>query len=283
MIPFVNNIQSAGPFQDFDRRYQITNSEIWSKERTLDNFNYKINPHSVIKEGVLYRQAEIRSSHWKPAWVVLTSTGYLHCFKLNMDKKVIRMHTIKKQGSGSNIVEEGQKAYNDLKKPETYFSLKIGYNMKCVPLKSKRGSYCFEIVIDNSSTNSTNPKDYNAAAEEIKRKKSLFGGGSNNNKKNILFSLRADTQEIYDSWLDKISAQAERASFSTSALVNVPSTKSMSEPSSQTESMEKPETETSPLSSPPTSPLSSPLSSPATVPATSAPISPPVSPPASVN
>jgi len=213
VLPFVNNIQSAGPFRDFDRRYQITTNEIWSKKRTLENFSYKISPHSIIKEGPLYRTAEIRSSHWKPVWALLTDTGYLHCFKMEMDKKVIREYTIKRQGTGSNIVDEGQKAYTDLKKPETYFSLKIGNNIKCVEsTKRKAPKYTFDIVIDNS-IKSRGPGDYKVAVEEIKRKRSLFGG-SKKQDSNVVFSLRADTQEIYNAWVDKINAIAESSACS---------------------------------------------------------------------
>jgi len=213
LLPFVNSIQSAGPFRDFDRRYQITTNDIWSKKRTLENFSYKINPHSIVKEGPLYRTAEIRSSHWKPVWALLTDTGYLHIFKMEMDKKVIREYTIKRQGTGSNIVDEGQKAYTDLKKPETYFSLKIGNNIKCVEsTKRKAPKYTFDIVIDNS-IKSRGPGDYKVAVEEIKRKRSLFGG-SKKQDSNVVFSLRADTQEIYNAWVDKINAIAESSACS---------------------------------------------------------------------
>jgi len=210
LLPFVNNIQSAGPFRDFDRRYQITTNDIWQKKRTLENFSYKISPHTVVKEGPLYRTAEIRSSHWKPVWALLTDTGYLHCFKMDMEKKVIRDYTIKRQGTGSNIVEEGQKAYNDLKKPETYFSLKIGNNIKCVETtKKKAPKYTFDIVLD-TSTKSRGPGDYKGAAEEIKKRKSIFGG-SKKQDSTVVFTLRADTQEIYNAWVDKINAVAETA------------------------------------------------------------------------
>ncbi|KAL6597601.1 hypothetical protein LY90DRAFT_705794 [Neocallimastix californiae] len=207
LLPFVNNIQSAGPFRDFDRRYQITTNEIWTKKRTLDDFTYKISPHSIIKEGPLYRTAEIRSSHWKPVWTILTDTGYLHCFNMDMDKKVIREYTINKKGDGSNVIKEGQKAYSDLKKPETYFSLKIGNNIRCVETSKKKApKHTFDIVIDNS-IKSRGPGDYKVAAEEIKRKKTFFGSKKQDN--NVVFSLRADTAEIYNSWVEKISGVAE--------------------------------------------------------------------------
>jgi len=208
LLPFVNNIQSAGPFRDFDRRYKITTNEIWSKKRTLEDFSYKISPHTIVREGPLYRTAEIRSSHWKPVWVILTDTGYLHCFKMDMDKKVIRDYTIKRQGTGSNVINEGQKAYTDLKKPETYFSLKIGNNIKCVKTtKKKAPKYTFDLVLD-SSVKSRGPGDYKVAAEEIKRKKSIFSS-SKKQDSNVVFTLRADTQEIYNNWVDKINAVAE--------------------------------------------------------------------------
>ncbi|OUM69407.1 hypothetical protein PIROE2DRAFT_57454 [Piromyces sp. E2] len=215
LLPFVNNIQSAGPFRDFDRRYQITTNDIWSKKRTLEDFSYKIKPHSIVKEGPLYRTAEIRSSHWKPVWVILTDTGYLHCFKMDMEKKIIRDYTIKRQGTGSNIVAEGQKAYTDLKKPETYFSLRVGNNIKCVETtKKKAPKYTFDLVLDNS-VKSRGPGDYNVAAEEIKRKKSLFGG-SKKQDSNVVFTLRADTQDIYNNWVDKINAVAENSTYTDS-------------------------------------------------------------------
>jgi len=222
VLPFVNNIQSAGPFRDFDRRYKITTNEIWTKKRTLEDFSYKITPHTVVKEGPLYRTAEIRSSHWKPVWAILTDTGYLHCFKMDMEKKVIRDFTIKRQGTGSNVIEEGQKAYSDLKKPETYFSLKIGNNIKCVEsTKKKAPKYTFDLVVDNT-IKSKGPGDYKVAAEEIKRKKTFFGS-SKKQDSNVVFTLRADTVEIYNAWVDKINAIAEAATSSDAFVAVAPS------------------------------------------------------------
>jgi len=232
LLPFVNNIQSAGPFRDFDRRYQITSNDIWNKKRTLEDFSYKIHPHTVVKEGPLYRTAEIRSSHWKPVWATLTDTGYLHCFKMDMDKKVIRDYTIKRQGTGSNVIEEGKKAYTDLKKPETYFSLKIGHNIKCVETSKKKApKYTFDLVIDNT-IKSRGPGDYKVVAEEIKRKKSLFGGKKQDS--NVVFTLRCDTQEIYDSWVDKINAAAENSNVSDAVFSIAPSSSIYSSPSVST-------------------------------------------------
>jgi len=222
VLPFVNNIQSAGPFRDFDRRYKITTNEIWTKKRTLEDFSYKITPHTVVKEGPLYRTAEIRSSHWKPVWAILTDTGYLHCFKMDMEKKVIRDFTIMRQGTGSNVIEEGQKAYSDLKKPETYFSLKIGNNIKCVEsTKKKAPKYTFDLVVDNT-IKSKGPGDYKVAAEEIKRKKTFFGS-SKKQDSNVVFTLRADTVEIYNAWVDKINAIAEAATSSDAFVAVAPS------------------------------------------------------------
>jgi len=222
LLPFVNNIQSAGPFRDFDRRYQITSNDIWTKRRTLEDFSYKITPHTIVKEGPLYRPAEIRTGHWKPVWAILTDTGYLHCFNMDMDKKVIRDYTIKRQGTGSNVIEEGQKAYSDLKKPETYFSVKIGNNIKCVEsTKKKAPKYTFDLVVDNT-VKSRGPGDYKVAAEEIKRKKSLFGG-SKKQGSNVVFSLRADTVEIYNNWVDKINAIAENSTTSEAVVAVAPS------------------------------------------------------------
>ncbi|ORX45418.1 hypothetical protein BCR36DRAFT_333248 [Piromyces finnis] len=261
LLPFVNNIQSAGPFRDFDRRYQITSNDIWSKKRTLEEFSYKIQPHSIIKEGPLYRTAEIRSSHWKPVWVILTETGYLHCFKMDMEKKVIRDYTIKRQGTGSNIVAEGQKGYNDLKKPETYFSLRIGNNIKCVEsTKKKAPKYTFDIVLDNT-VKSRGPGDYKVAAEEIKRKKTFFG--SKKQESNVVFTLRADTQDIYNNWVDKINAVAENSTVSDSlaSIVASPSVLSSTGSISASDSVRS-----TPSASQVNSPALSPLSSAASLP-----------------
>jgi len=229
LLPFVNNIQSAGPFRDFDRRYQITTNEIWTKERTLEDFSYKINPHTIVKEGPLYRPAEIRSSHWKPVWAILTDTGFIHLFKMDMDKKVIRDYTIKRQGTGSNVIEEGQKAYSDLKRPETYFSLKLGNNIKCVETtKKKAPNHTFDLVIDNT-IKSKGPGDYKVAAEEIKRKKTFFG--SKKQDSNVVFTLRADTAEIYNAWVDKINAVAESSVSSDAFVAIAPSGSIYSSPS----------------------------------------------------
>ena len=36
---------------------------------------------TIVKEGILYRPGRIRKGLWRPAWVVLTRTGFLHCFE----------------------------------------------------------------------------------------------------------------------------------------------------------------------------------------------------------
>jgi len=141
---------------------------------------------------------------------------------MDMDKKVIRDYTIKRQGTGSNVIEEGQKAYSDLKKPETYFSVKIGNNIKCVEsTKKKAPKYTFDLVVDNT-VKSRGPGDYKVAAEEIKRKKSLFGG-SKKQGSNVVFSLRADTVEIYNNWVDKINAIAENSTTTEAVVAVAPS------------------------------------------------------------
>lgn len=139
-----------------------------------------------------------------------------------MEKKVIRDFTIKRQGTGSNVIEEGQKAYSDLKKPETYFSLKIGNNIKCVEsTKKKAPKYTFDLVVDNT-IKSKGPGDYKVAAEEIKRKKTFFGS-SKKQDSNVVFTLRADTVEIYNAWVDKINAIAEAATSSDAFVAVAPS------------------------------------------------------------
>jgi len=68
----VAKITPNKPFSYFTKKYSITDSDLWTTPRTLDNFVYKLANIQVLKEGVLYRQGSYISSNWKPSWLVLT-------------------------------------------------------------------------------------------------------------------------------------------------------------------------------------------------------------------
>jgi len=200
------------PFSYFTKKYGVTSSNLWVTPRTIDNFVYKISNIQILREGVVYRQGSYISSNWKPSWLVLTDTGYLHCFNLkNVSKSIIRQYTIHKKGTGEDIFKAGQDTYKNADKVKTNFSVQLR-SPKVVAIdssynKDNEEQHCISIIVSNSAFNqvsgteadegndeSTNNNDSNNA--KLKKIKS--------NKNQIVYQLRADTSEILHDWLNVI-------------------------------------------------------------------------------
>ncbi|ORX60817.1 hypothetical protein BCR36DRAFT_340691 [Piromyces finnis] len=221
-----NMVTPNKPFSYFTKKYSITSSDLWTTQRTLDNFVYKLVNVKILKEGVLYRQGNYISSNWKPSWLVLTDTGYLHCFNLKLSKCTIREFTINKKGTGENILQAGKDTYMNTDKVKTNFSIQLR-SPRVVAVNSTRvkdsdPEYIFDIIVNNSAFNVVPPSSESNDGNEA----GLPNNSSNNdntttttttstinnnkvkkaksNKNQEIHSLRCDTNEILEDWLNII-------------------------------------------------------------------------------
>ena len=74
----MNIIDSCESCHSFSSTCNLFDSNLWTKERSLDEFPFKIPDTKVLKCGNMYRPGTFLK--WKPCHFVLTETGYLHCF-----------------------------------------------------------------------------------------------------------------------------------------------------------------------------------------------------------
>lgn len=206
----VQTITPNKPFSYFTKKYSITSSDLWTTPRTLENFTYKLSNIKILKEGVIYRRGNYISSNWKPSWLVLTDTGYLHCFNLkNISKSVIRQYNVHKKGNSENILKAGQDTYKntDKDKLKTNFSVQLR-SPRVIAVDSSTSKdndkeCCFSIIINNSAFNVVPSSETNEAGEtttnnnaKVKKAKS--------NKNQVVHQLRTDTEEIMQEWLNII-------------------------------------------------------------------------------
>jgi len=207
----VTKLTPNKPFSYFTKKYSITSSDLWTTPRTLENFVYKLSNIKVLKEGVLYRRGSYISSNWKPSWVVLTDTGYLHCFKLkSLSKSTIRQFTIHKKGNGENILKAGQDTYKNVDKVKTSFSIQLRSPRviavdSSVHTKDNDQDHCFSIIINNSAFNVVPTSQENVNEEnEANNNNNAPPKKLKSNKNQVVHQLKADREDIMQDWLDVI-------------------------------------------------------------------------------
>jgi len=213
----VTKLTPNKPFSYFTKKYSITASDLWTTPRTIDNFVYRVSNIKVLKEGVLYRRGSYFTSNWKPSWVVLTDTGYLHCFNLKtLSKTTIRQFTIHKKGDGENIRKAGQDTYKNVDKVKTSFSVQLRSPRviavdSSVHTKDNDQDHCFSIIINNSAFNVVPPATENANDTNATDNNNDNNNNNNakakkakSNKNQVVYQLRADREDIMQDWLDVI-------------------------------------------------------------------------------
>ncbi|TPX31205.1 hypothetical protein SmJEL517_g05428 [Synchytrium microbalum] len=90
--------------RDFGISMEIdTPNGIWNTPRTLQDFPYSPISTEVIKSGMLFRQGTIRKHIWKPVWVVLTQSGWLHCFEMKRPASNMFPFALTQSRPGSTI------------------------------------------------------------------------------------------------------------------------------------------------------------------------------------
>ncbi|KAI8995887.1 hypothetical protein BC832DRAFT_595819 [Gaertneriomyces semiglobifer] len=104
----LSELDPYGPFHRFAVTFQIFTSPALTKPRQLHHFPFPLEPMRVEKQGILYRCGTVRHSKWKPTVVVLTETGWLHCFDAKfskMTKSAINVGGYGMPGHTQQIVE----------------------------------------------------------------------------------------------------------------------------------------------------------------------------------
>jgi len=220
----VTQLTPNKPFSYFTKKYSITSSDLWTTPRTIDNFVYKISNIHINREGVVYRQGSYFTSNWKPSWLVLTDTGYLHCFNLkNVSKSTIRQYTIHKKNTGEDIFKAGQDTYKNVDKVKTSFSVQLRYPKVTVVdstiTKNNEEQYSFSIIINNSASqvvpSTKNIEGNGNSTNNIinpNNNTSIDNNNDNNNnntkskkiksnKNQVVHQIRVDTSEILEDWL----------------------------------------------------------------------------------
>ncbi|TPX34796.1 hypothetical protein SeLEV6574_g08249 [Synchytrium endobioticum] len=83
LLPWNSNFDPIKEIHNFGVSMDIeTERGVWNTPRTLDGFPYSPTSTAVLKSGVLFRQGHFRKSIWRPCWVVLTESGWLHSFEM---------------------------------------------------------------------------------------------------------------------------------------------------------------------------------------------------------
>jgi hypothetical protein len=79
------NIDSDEHFGTFAQNNNLYRPDLWTIERKIDNFPFQSKVIKIIKLGLLQRPKMFGMGFY-PVEVVITETGFLHCFKLNNSK-----------------------------------------------------------------------------------------------------------------------------------------------------------------------------------------------------
>jgi hypothetical protein len=98
-------IDSTASFQTFASTTGLLQSDLWKKDRTLDDFPRPTKELKVIRQGFMYRPATF--TKWRPMYFVLTESGYLHCFEVPSGlRRAESKKSIKRSGSVATIIDD---------------------------------------------------------------------------------------------------------------------------------------------------------------------------------
>ncbi|KAJ3130283.1 hypothetical protein HK098_004330 [Nowakowskiella sp. JEL0407] len=75
ILSILNAIDPASLFRSQDAIFDF------KSELKLSDFPYSISEIQILKEGVLQRRGKFKKGTWKPIWIILTDSGFLHCFE----------------------------------------------------------------------------------------------------------------------------------------------------------------------------------------------------------
>ncbi|KAJ3387432.1 hypothetical protein HDU92_001955 [Lobulomyces angularis] len=125
---FVSNFSSNQP-------NRTENFTVFQSKRLLEDFPLKINEIKLSKKGILKRKGGFLGKKWLLNLFCLTDTGFLHCFHASKCDK-------------PDDINNYSFIYNDLKKPNAYFSINLQQSKISVEfVKEKAHLFVFEIKI----------------------------------------------------------------------------------------------------------------------------------------
>ena len=107
-------------FKSFSQRHNINDSNLWVKERTIEEFSRKPKEIKILKQGVLYRPSVLGMGMWVPLLCVLTETGFFHTFAIpSKQKHLIQYYQTKDLDKSSRDTLSSEKDYlKDHGRPE---------------------------------------------------------------------------------------------------------------------------------------------------------------------
>lgn len=82
----LSSVNSHAPFARFEETFQLLNHAAFTTPRSLESFPYSLNEIKIERQGILYRPGTVRKNKWRPTVVVLTETGWLHCFDAKLSR-----------------------------------------------------------------------------------------------------------------------------------------------------------------------------------------------------
>ena len=65
-------------FDEYAKKNELFDEKLWTFDRKLSYFPFKLPEMNIIKSGFMYRPGFL--CKWQKAYFVLTETGWLHCF-----------------------------------------------------------------------------------------------------------------------------------------------------------------------------------------------------------
>ncbi|KXS20185.1 hypothetical protein M427DRAFT_404025 [Gonapodya prolifera JEL478] len=156
---FVDQMKTSSPFSEFSRRHDVVASEVFATAITVENFGFEVEHTAIVKEGLLFKQGGFFRNSWKPAWGVLTQSGYFHLFQ----------HSETKGFFSSKPTDSKDIFYRRMTKPETLITVQLRKPRVFVDLPGMTQS------ASNVSTSKSGPV---FEIVEISSSKSLLGGSS---------------------------------------------------------------------------------------------------------
>lgn len=100
-------------FDSYASANDMFNDDPWTKIREITEYSFLHEEIKVVKQGDMLRPGKIRKGHWKKSLLVITATGYLHCFDYS-SSIFSKCSTTKEDAKDCPI-------YDFLVKPETYY------------------------------------------------------------------------------------------------------------------------------------------------------------------
>jgi hypothetical protein len=91
-----SSIDSSSHFDAFAELNNLHVTDLWTKERKIDDFPFQSKLIRIVESGVLQRPRPFGLGYY-PVECVITETGFFHCFKLDKAKHKVLLEKSKKK------------------------------------------------------------------------------------------------------------------------------------------------------------------------------------------